>query len=205
VEAHNALAAVAAATSTDIARGPGMNGDLQNWYQLDHADFLTLYPLLLGAYENGRDELSLTAGEKQVIDMLCTHDSHAGWYARGIRKLYADIDFSPVPETDESLSEGYMRKAGLSAAETTQPVLSQNVPNPATGTTRIDYVLPQSLVKNAVLEVYRYDGQQMDRFVLQARTHTRQLTIADWQPGVYYYSLVVDGKVIATRKMVVIR
>jgi hypothetical protein len=79
--------------------------------------------------------------------------------------------------------------------------LRQNYPNPSNGTTRIEYEVSDQ-VTNASIYIFDLNGKQVavyDRLT----TGTGEVTITASQlpAGLYHYSLVADGNIIDTKKM----
>jgi hypothetical protein len=81
-------------------------------------------------------------------------------------------------------------------------VLNQNIPNPFSENTVISYVLPETFT-NARIVFSTQDGQLLKSVNLETPGHG-ELTVfaSDISKGIYQYSLIVDGKVIETKKMV---
>ncbi|HNK91351.1 MAG TPA: T9SS type A sorting domain-containing protein [Chitinophagales bacterium] len=79
-----------------------------------------------------------------------------------------------------------------------------NVPNPFSQTTTISYYLPQN-VANAVLEITDLNGKSLQTIPLHDRG-AAQVTIdaSTFAQGTYFYSLVIEGKTVATKKMVTV-
>ena len=81
--------------------------------------------------------------------------------------------------------------------------LEQNEPNPFTQTTVVRYTLPES-VKCAFLYIYDLNGTQVDQKTLQSRGKSSvTLEAGSLAPGMYLYALVVDGKVVDTKRMII--
>lgn len=80
--------------------------------------------------------------------------------------------------------------------------LSQNYPNPFHQDTHIAYFLPENY-GNARLDIHTVDGKLIESIPLQ-QTDEGQVTIKAglFPAGTYLYSLVVDGKAIATKQMI---
>jgi hypothetical protein len=81
-------------------------------------------------------------------------------------------------------------------------VLEQNVPNPFAEQTTISYFLPET-VKRAQMLFYNAQGRLIQSVEL-AEKGKGQLNVfaSDLTNGIYTYSLVADGKVMETRKMI---
>jgi len=83
--------------------------------------------------------------------------------------------------------------------------LEQNRPNPFTNSTRIGYELPAS-AQNGRLIVYDLQGTQVAEFTnLNAGRNSVTLEGNSLQAGIYLYSLMVDGKVVSVKRMVLTR
>jgi hypothetical protein len=82
--------------------------------------------------------------------------------------------------------------------------LGDNRPNPASGTTTINYSLPAQ-VSTATCQVYSLDGRQMATIVLNPSAGPGQVQFGTGKlaSGIYIYSLIVNGKLADTKKMVV--
>ncbi|MCO6500330.1 MAG: tail fiber domain-containing protein, partial [Vicingus serpentipes] len=80
-------------------------------------------------------------------------------------------------------------------------VLEQNVPNPFTEQTVIDYELPAT-VQRAQILFYNQNGQLIQTVELEDRGKGSLKVFGnDLSTGVYSYSLIADGQLIATKKM----
>lgn len=88
------------------------------------------------------------------------------------------------------------------ATALTIPMLKQNNPNPFTENTVIEYALPET-VQSANLYIYDMNGKQIEQIVLTERGES-SVTVNGGQlaAGMYLYSLIADGKVIDTKRMI---
>ena len=81
-------------------------------------------------------------------------------------------------------------------------VLEQNVPNPFAEQTTINYFLPDNVVKAQML-FYNAQGKLIQSVDLNERGKGNLNVFAsDLSNGIYTYTLVADGKVVETKKMV---
>ena len=81
--------------------------------------------------------------------------------------------------------------------------LFQNVPNPTEGITRIAYKLPNT-VKMAAILVFDFQGKQVKSFDdLKNGEQSVTINAGSLAPGLYYYSLVVDGLEFDTKRMII--
>lgn len=81
--------------------------------------------------------------------------------------------------------------------------MAQNEPNPFTHETVIKFTLPAS-VNNAYMAVYDLTGKQITTFAIQEKGESSiTLTAEKLDAGIYIYSIVADGKVLDSKRMVV--
>ena len=84
-----------------------------------------------------------------------------------------------------------------------QAMLLQNRPNPYSNETVIPYYLPGN-AQNANMLITNKQGQMLKRIPLEG-TGKGELALqtADLNKGQYQYTLIIDGRQIQTRKMIV--
>lgn len=81
-------------------------------------------------------------------------------------------------------------------------VLNQNVPNPFAERTTITYTIPESVGK-AQIHFYDATGVLINTVeIIERGNGIINVYAADLSSGMYTYSLVADGKIVATKKMV---
>lgn len=81
--------------------------------------------------------------------------------------------------------------------------LDQNSPNPFKSTTVISYNIPETF-QNAFIKVYSINGAEMKTVsVTGTGKGNIQLNGGSFAPGTYTYQLVIDGKTIDTKLMVI--
>lgn len=81
--------------------------------------------------------------------------------------------------------------------------MEQNVPNPFTHETVIKYTLPQQ-VNNAYMGVYDMTGKQVTTFAITQRgSSSITITSEKLAAGMYFYSIVADGRIVDSKRMVV--
>jgi len=80
--------------------------------------------------------------------------------------------------------------------------ISQNDPNPFSDRTTITLNIPEGITTVAVF-FYDMSGKQIDKRIITERGQSQlSVTSSELTEGMYLYSLIADGKVIATRKMI---
>ncbi|MBW6481444.1 MAG: tail fiber domain-containing protein [Vicingaceae bacterium] len=81
-------------------------------------------------------------------------------------------------------------------------ILQQNLPNPFAESTQINYVLPEDVL-NAKMLFYDMNGRIINEVNINERGNgTLTVYGENLEKGIYTYSLIADGKLIATKKMV---
>jgi hypothetical protein len=112
-----------------------------------------------------------------------------------------------------AMLEGGSDKAAKSKAKTTaiedaaddmdQVRMDQNKPNPFSGSTVITLSVPKK-AKQAAIYIYDLSGKQVESVPVEERGKTNITFYAsNLSAGMYIYSLVVDGQVKVTRRMMV--
>ena len=81
--------------------------------------------------------------------------------------------------------------------------LQQNIPNPFKNSTTINYILPDGTT-DAQLTITDADGRVLKDVVLGNLKGPGQavVNVGDLASGTYFYSLVVNGKIVGTRRMI---
>jgi hypothetical protein len=81
--------------------------------------------------------------------------------------------------------------------------MSQNEPNPFTHETVVKYTLPQT-IGNAFMAVYDLTGKQIATFAINEKgSSSLTITSEKLAAGIYIYSIVADGKVVDSKRMIV--
>lgn len=81
--------------------------------------------------------------------------------------------------------------------------LDQNNPNPTNEGTTISYYLPET-VANATLFVYDLNGRQLAKYALgQTGEASFNIQPGEFAAGTYLYSLIADGVVVGSKRMII--
>ena len=113
------------------------------------------------------------------------------------------LEKSIIRETENPKSENldFKETIQIRLSDKNAIILSQNVPNPFAEMTTIKFIIPES-VKDAQLHFYTNRGVIINTVTLSERGNGEIRVFAeDLSSGLYTYSLVADGKVVATKKM----
>jgi hypothetical protein len=126
------------------------------------------------------------------------HINHAGMGGM-YYNLYIDTSAEPI---------------GITANEKNVPekfYLSQNYPNPFNPKTTIKYSIPKAGERHAFhvqLKVYDIGGRELDNLVDEeqiAGTYEIIFEGTKYSSGIYFYSLLSDGNIIDTKKMLMLK
>lgn len=96
------------------------------------------------------------------------------------------------------------KPTGINAPKAHLGSLDQNFPNPAKETTAISYKLVQAAKVDFVIT--NMLGQVVERIAVGTQTdgaHLMHVETSSYAPGMYYYTLNIDGEAAVTKKMVV--
>ncbi len=105
------------------------------------------------------------------------------------------------PNLENQLKSG-SRITNLEESGEKKPFLAQNIPNPFTESTEIAYFLPEN-VKTATMYVYDMNGKQLKSIHLYQKGQASIIIQGnELSAGMYMYSLITDGKVVDTKRMV---
>lgn len=104
-----------------------------------------------------------------------------------------------IKELKELLKQNKMSVDMSSEAQ--EAKLYQNAPNPGKGETIIKYYLPRD-TKNASIEIYNASGQMMKTISLKEKGNG-SINLSGMRGGSYVYSLIADGKITDSKKMLI--
>jgi hypothetical protein len=94
---------------------------------------------------------------------------------------------------------------GNSSIRLSSGSLDQNIPNPLTNSTSIGYALPEGTSK-ALLSIYDNNGNTVKQIPLNGSGKGAvSIEASTLSAGTYSYTLIIDGKAIETRRMVIAR
>jgi hypothetical protein len=80
--------------------------------------------------------------------------------------------------------------------------LDQNIPNPFSQETKIGCFIPE-MSGTSVLYVYNMNGTQLQQYSINSKgKQTVTISGNSFEPGMYLYALVVDGKEVDTKRMI---
>ncbi|MBI5539876.1 MAG: T9SS type A sorting domain-containing protein, partial [Bacteroidia bacterium] len=123
----------------------------------------------------------------------------------GVKELSDEIDLlKKQNEVLEKKISKFEKNTSTSSLASNQsiPSLFQNYPNPFKQNTDIKFYLPEEINK-AELLIFNMNGIHIKTLPIITKGNS-SITILgnELQPGMYFYSLIVDGKEIDTKRMI---
>lgn len=79
--------------------------------------------------------------------------------------------------------------------------LYQNYPNPFDKSTIIKFRLPKDL-NSATIYLYDLNGNQIKSYSIHESDEVLEIKAAELSPGIYLYSLMINGNIVDTKKMI---
>ncbi len=152
---------------------------------------------------------------KEIFPDLVSQDS-AGYYAvnyiglipimvEAIKELRTEIDDlkgKAIANISLRSLANETETTGIIDAMIAQCKLYQNTPNPFNQETEIKYYLPED-VKTAYLCIYNLQGTQIKQIPITQRGEDSQwISGSELTAGMYLYALIVDGKEVDTKRMI---
>jgi len=165
--------------------------------------------------EQSRQRLGLIAQEVEKVfpELVRTQEDglKAVAYAEmvpvlieAIRELQRQIEELRNPGIIRPRSAEAFDDTGFNAmpSETRTAVLHQNVPNPFSQSTQIQFYLPET-VRNASLIVFDMTGKQLMQIPLTQRGDGVEfIQGSQLSPGIYLYALIADGREVDVKRMI---
>ena len=161
-------------------------------YGLAADQLRNVYPELV--YEDGNGNLSINYIE--MIPLL----------VQSINELSAKIEELENGNNDDDfvlMSKERGEATDIDDIDETEILsLAQNKPNPFSESTTIEVTVPES-TRTAAIFIYDMSGKQEKQISISERGKVSvSVTSEGLTPGMYLYSLIADGKVVSTRKMI---
>ena len=121
-----------------------------------------------------------------ILDSLLNHQAK-------IATLESEVAYLKTLSTDVEKS----------LTKDTQAMLYQNIPNPASEITKIQFYIPQQ-VKTARIKIYNINGVVFKDITISNRgSNFIYIDTNELVSGHYYYCLIIDGAKVGAKKMIV--
>ena len=183
----------------------------------------TLKAPILSEKESGKPEFNKL--EDKVDESFDTKQVHYGFVAQDVKnvlpdlvvgmetdKEYLGIDYNGfIPILVQSVQELKAQidqcncntnTNKLGSTELSNAKLEKNVPNPFKNDTKIVFELPDKF-NEAFINIYALDGKQLKSYPLfDGKSGSVTVKGSELFPGMFLYALIIDGREIATKKMI---
>ena len=117
---------------------------------------------------------------------------------RSIQELRAELQTNKKA----NMLRGTESSTGVTDVNVLQAVLFQNDPNPFSEQTTVSCIVPEE-IKVADIYIYDMNGTQLAKYPIEGRGHTQAVIKGNsLTAGMYIYSLITDGKVTDTKRMI---
>jgi len=166
--------------------------------KFEGVNYIGFIPALIASVQEQQKKIL----EQQKIISSIKADNETLKQNEALTKAENDVLKSRLDKIEQMLSVQQQTSISKTVLLTTGH-LEQNVPNPFNQSTSIKYFLPQN-VGNAIIKITNAEGQVLKTFSITSGNGEITLQAAQLKAGTYQYSLIADGKLIATRKMVVL-
>lgn len=163
----------------------------ESYYALDVNAVKQSFPALIIKDAKGNEYVNYT----QLVPIL----------VQAIKELKTELD-----DLKEAVASSGTRKVNAATNIATNTLdegwgsISQNTPNPFTGQSTVRVSVPDD-ASDAYIDILTLNGASVKRIPVSNGLSEVSLSSFDFAPGTYLYTLVVNGKVSETRRMIVNR
>ena len=163
----------------------------KSYYALDVNAVKQSFPALIIEDAQGNEYVNYT----QLVPIL----------VQAIKELKTELD-----DLKETVAASGTRKVNAATNIATNTLdegwgsISQNTPNPFTGQSTVRVSVPDD-ASDAYVDILTLNGASIKRIPVSNGLSEVSLSSFDFAPGTYLYTLVVNGKVSETRRMIVNR
>jgi len=82
--------------------------------------------------------------------------------------------------------------------------LGNNIPNPFNTNTVIPYYIPRE-TEQAFINIHDLAGRELRRYPLSSNENLLEISMSEYDKGVYFYSLIVGEITLETKRMIIIK
>jgi len=170
-----------------------------------HVKYEKVVPILVGSiqdlYGKIQDQQDVIDEQTNTISDLNHRLTQLENCLSGILPFLCQLSNSAIEPTDEEVQVKLRAIMDVQLSDKNSIILNQNVPNPFAESTIITYSVPAS-VQRAQIHFYDMKGTLINSVDISERGEGQLNVYAnDLSSGIYTYSLVADGKIISTKKM----
>lgn len=160
-------------------------------------------------YQYGTSMTPATESLLVTIEPGASNNTFKGLYehmgvagAAQVRYCFFDVNNPSLEICQEVLYCVDAEVCALSVSDYRMPELSNMGPNPVIGRSAFNYDLGSSSGEREVV-IYNMVGAQVQRIPLNNPVGTVFITADDYDAGIYFYALLVNGTPVSTKKFIV--
>lgn len=160
-------------------------------------EYTSVIPYLVKAFQEAQEEkVALEEQTTELQELVSELQDQIADLQEIVQSLLAQNENANAAPQDNAPKQS-LRKTIQEAK------LFQNLPNPFSENTLIRYELPKT-AGNAYLQVFDMSGRMLQNILLPHQEVGQvEISAGELMPGTYTYSLVVSGKVVDSKRMVV--
>jgi hypothetical protein len=180
--------------SSAISNTVGPGTVLQNTPQIVSSGFLndTLnWMRVYGYYQASGGEQYITIGNFNTDSLTDTISS--GGYYPGAYYLIDDVKVEKITGCDST---------GTGVSEKDKTTLFKIYPNPGNGTSTFEYHIEKNT--SSILEIRDITGKLIENYSLDPTEEKLSFNL-DLESGIYFYTLIVDGQLVKSDKLIIIK
>lgn len=163
-------------------------------------DYISLIPLLI---KTAQEQQAIIAEQQDRMNDMQAQIEELQTLVLSSEVTTSSAHHQNNRETAANVEALTQNSTAAHSATVSENKLWSNTPNPFKQETHIRYALTES-VQNAQLCIYNLNGEQIACHRLSARGQNEfVLRAGNLRPGIYLYSLIADGQVVDTHRMVV--
>jgi hypothetical protein len=171
--------------------------------------FKKIKSILIAAKSEGRNASELNESEiNDLIEIADSDSSLAGSQARAILNFYYDGQYHIEPDFEEEVQTVPMLFTVQDIQQ--QVILSENdislsvFPNPAKGKVTFQYIIPDGIEKVSI-EIFDANGKLIFKHYELQGDSAFEWNIENILPGIYFWKLLIDNKLLSTDRLVIIK
>jgi hypothetical protein len=160
------------------------------------------YQAFISILAKGLQEQQTELNEKDsIINELNTRLTNLENCLSALLPVLCQISNSSIVQNSEETAREIQQAIDVHLSDKSAIILNQNVPNPFAERSVISFVIPETVEKAQII-FYDAQGKLINAVDINERGEGQLNVFAsDLSTGIYTYSLVADGKVVATKRM----
>jgi len=191
--------------ATSPAVYDSLGNELEAPIEFKTIDYSKLIPLLVAGHKEQTEKIdSLQSSNDSLQAQLSNLNERLTLLENCLSNLLPALcqaNSMAIQQTPQETQEYLEKTINITLSSRNNIILNQNVPNPFAESTVISFSIP-STVQKAQLHFYDGQGKLINTVEINERGNGQVNVFAnDLSTGVYTYSLVADGQVVATKRM----